>query len=118
MISKRRKQRVTKKKASIKLGNTWPNYIIISFISIILGFGIGFNIFDGGGATNFILRIGELEAENKNLEDNLVKRNLEIKLQNMSNKKNIDELESIKKENNELKEEILFYEKIVGKRKK
>ena len=36
----------------------------------------------------------------------------------MSNKKNIDELESIKKENNELKEEILFYEKIVGKRKK
>ena len=48
----------------------------------------------------------------------MVKRNLEIKLQNMSNKKNIDELESIKKENNELKEEILFYEKIVGKRKK
>jgi hypothetical protein len=36
----------------------------------------------------------------------------------MSNKKNIDELESIKKANNELKEEILFYEKIVGKRKK
>ena len=36
----------------------------------------------------------------------------------MSKKKNIDELESIKKENNELKEEILFYEKIVGKRKK
>ena len=36
----------------------------------------------------------------------------------MSNEKNIDELESIKKENNELKEEILFYEKIVGKRKK
>ena len=40
-----------------------------------------------------------------------------IKLQNMSDEKNIDELESIKKENNELKEEILFYEKIVGKRK-
>jgi hypothetical protein len=36
----------------------------------------------------------------------------------MSNEKNINELESIKKENNELKEEILFYEKIVGKRKK
>tara|TARA_B100000035_G_scaffold315481_1_gene336830 strand:- start:13384 stop:13740 length:357 start_codon:yes stop_codon:yes gene_type:complete len=118
MISKRRKQRVTKKKASIKLGNTWPNYIIIILISIALGFGIGFNIFDGGRTTNFILRIGELEAENKSLEDNLVKRDLEIKLQNMSNKKNINELESIKKENNELKEEILFYEKIVGKRKK
>ena len=84
MISKRRKQRVTKKKASIKLGNTWPNYIVISFISIILGFGIGFNIFNGGEATTFILRIGELEAENKSLEDNLVKRNLDIKLQNMS----------------------------------
>ena len=118
MISKRRKQRVTKKKASIKLGNTWPNYIVISFISIMFGFGIGFNIFNGGEATSFILRIGELEAENKSLEDNLVKRNLEIKLQNMSDEKNIDELESIKKENNELKEEILFYEKIVGKRKK
>ena len=48
----------------------------------------------------------------------ILKRNLEIKLQNMSNEKNINELESIKKENNELKEEILFYEKIVGKRKK
>ena len=118
MISKRKKQRVTKKKASIKLGNSWPNYVITCFISIILGFGIGFNIFNGGEATTFILRIGELEAENKSLEDNLVKRNLEVKLQNMSNEKIIDELESIKKENNELKEEILFYEKIVGKRKK
>ena len=98
MISKRRKQRVTKKKASIKLGNTWPNYIIISFISIILGFGIGFNIFDGGGATNFILRIGELEAENKSLEDNLVKRNLEIKLKNMSNKKILMSLNRLKKQ--------------------
>lgn len=118
MISKRRKQTITKKKASIKLGNTWPNYIIISLISISLGFAIGFNIFDGGGATNFILKIGELEAENKSLQDNLVKKDLELKLQNMSNEKNINELESIKKENNELKEEILFYEKIVGKRKK
>ena len=36
----------------------------------------------------------------------------------MSYEKNTKELELIKKQNNELKEEILFYEKIVGKRKK
>ena len=62
MISKRRKQRVTKKKASIKLGNTWPNYIVNSFISIMFGFWIGIKLFNGGEATTFIIRIGEIEA--------------------------------------------------------
>ena len=118
MISKRRKQKITKKKVSIKLGNSWPNYIIICFISIIIGFVIAFKVFDGGGATNFLLKIGELESTNKNINDNLVKKDLELQLQNMSYEKVVDELELIKKENNELKEEILFYEKIVGKRKK
>lgn len=118
MISKRRKQKITKKKVSIRVGNIWPNYIIISFISIIFGFGVAFKIFNGGATTNFILKIGELEAKNKGFEDNLVKKDLELKLQNMSYEKNTKELELIKKQNNELKEEILFYEKIVGKRKK
>ena len=64
------------------------------------------------------LLVRVIYTTNKNINDNLVKKDLELQLQNMSYEKVVDELELIKKENNELKEEILFYEKIVGKRKK
>ena len=118
MISKKRKQRITRSKASIKLGSSWLNYILISILAMSIGFGAGYSLFDGGGATSFLMEIVELDSRNKELENNLVNKELDIKVRTITYDKIAEELAAAKKENNELKEEVLFYEKIVGKRKK
>jgi hypothetical protein len=64
------------------------------------------------------MEIVELDSRNKKLEKDLVNKDLDMKVRTITYDKIADELAATKKENNELKEEILFYEKIVGKRKK
>ena len=118
MISKKRKQRITKSKARIKLGSSWLAYVGITLIALSIGFGFGYRLFDGGGATSFLMEIVELDSRNKKLEKDLVNKDLDMKVRTITYDKIADELAATKKENNELKEEILFYEKIVGKRKK
>ena len=118
MISKKRKQRITKSKARIKLGSSWLAYVGITVIALSIGFGFGYRLFDGRGATSFLMEIVELDSRNKKLEKDLVNNDLDMKVRTITYDKIEDEVAATKKENNELKEEILFYEKIVGKRKK
>jgi hypothetical protein len=87
-------------------------------IALSIGFGFGYRLFDGGEATSFLMEIVELDSRNKKLEKDLVNKDLDMKVRTITYDKIADELAATKKENNELKEEILFYEKIVGKRKK
>ena len=68
MISKKRKQRITKSKARIKLGSSWLAYVGITAIALSIGFGLGYRLFDGGGATSFLMEIVELDSRNKKLE--------------------------------------------------
>ena len=49
--------------------------------------------------------------------DEVNKLKLQIQLDNVTISKNNEELKKVKEENNDLQEELLFYEKIVDKRR-
>ena len=49
-----------------------------------IGFGAGYSLFDGGGATSFLMEIVELDSRNKELENNLVNKELDIKVRTIT----------------------------------
>ena len=68
--------------------------------------------------TGFLLRIAELESINSEIDQSMREKVLQIQMESKSYDKLSQELKVVRQENTELKEDVLFYEKIVGKRPK
>ena len=116
-ISKKRSYKLTGNKARINTGSIWPSYLLIAMLFTLIGFGSTYYFFDGGKSITFLLKINELE-ESKNMRDKeLLGLKLELQMSQISYEKISLNLRDAKEENTSLKESILFYEKIVGKRK-
>jgi hypothetical protein len=116
-ISKKRKYKLTGNPARIKTGSGWPGYLITALLFLIIGFGSTYYFFDGGKSINFLLKIDELGHYNSIQEKELLELKLELQMSQISYEKIATSLKDVKEENTELKESVLFYEKIVGKRK-
>jgi hypothetical protein len=116
-ISKKRNYKLTGNKARINTGSVWPNYLLVAIVFLLVGFGVTYYYFDGGKAISFLLRIDELEQNNVKQEKELLELKLELQMSQISYEKIATSVKETKEENTKLKESILFYEKIVGKRK-
>jgi hypothetical protein len=116
-ISKKRNYKLTGNTARIKTGSVWPSYAVIAFLFFIVGFGSTFYIFDGGKSINFLLKIDELGKFNSVQDKELLELKLELQMSQISYEKIATTLKEAKEENTKLKESVLFYEKIIGKRK-
>ena len=84
---------------------------------LFTGAGATYYLFDGGKSIKFILTIDELTEFNRLQEKELLELNLELQMSQISYAKISTALKEAKKESTELKESVLFYEKIVGKRR-
>ena len=115
--SKKRNYKLTGNTARIKTGSIWPGYAIMAMFSLIVGFGGTFYFFDGGKSIKFLLTIDELKQLNSLQEKELLELKLEFQMSQISYGKLATTLKESKEKNTTLKESILFYEKIVGKRK-
>ena len=62
--------------------------------------------------------MAKLEIQINENESQIAELELKVQMNKEVNDKISEDMRAIKLENNELKEDILFYEKIVGKRKK
>jgi len=62
--------------------------------------------------------MAKLEIQINENESQIAELELKVKMNKEVNDKLSEDMRAIQLENNELKEDILFYEKIVGKRKK
>jgi len=116
-ISKKRNYRLTGNTARINTGSVWPSYIVIAMIFVSVGFGIAYHYFNGGKSISFLLKIDELEQFSKQQEKEALALKLELQMSQISYEKIAKSLKEAKEENTELKESVLFYEKIVGKRR-
>jgi len=105
------------KKARVQTGAQYPYYLLIALFFFIVGGGLLFYLLDGGRATKFFLQINELENINKELKTKINELDLELDVSNISFKKVSEDNKLLKEKTNALKEDVLFYEKIVGKRK-
>jgi hypothetical protein len=117
-LSKKRKHSLTGKKARIRTERIWPQQLSIILLTIFLCFVFFYKVYDAGKITRFLLKIAELESINKEYEKSLLETRLEIQMGLISYDKLAQEVKAVKQENTGLKEDNLFYEKIVGKRPK
>ena len=115
--SKKRNYKLTANRARIKTGSAWPNYLIITMLFLFLGFISAHYFYDGGKSINFLLKIDKLEQYNSKQDKELLELKLELQMSQISYEKIATSVKETKEENTKLKESILFYEKIVGKRK-
>ena len=116
--SKKRNYKLTARRARINTGSIWPSYLVIAIFFTTIGFGIAYHFFNGGKSINFLLTINDLEEFSMEQEKEALALKLELKMSRISYEKIAKTLKETKEENTELKESVLFYEKIVGKRKK
>jgi uncharacterized protein YfdQ (DUF2303 family) len=116
-LSKKRNYKLTANRAKINTSSVWPSYLGVAVLSIFIGFGVTFYYFDGGKSISFLLKIDELENLNVGQEKELLELKLDLQLSQISYEKIAVNLREAKDENTKLKESILFYEKIVGKRR-
>lgn len=117
-ISKKRNYKLTARRARINTGSVWPSYMVVAVFFITIGFGIAFHFFNGGKSIDFLLTINDLEEFSIQQEKEALALKLELKMSKISYEKIVKSLKETKEENTKLKESVLFYEKIVGKRRK
>ena len=117
-ISRRRKQSLTLKKAKVNIGQSWPKYLLTTLLTVAFCTVFFYRLYDGGEITGFLLNISELETKNQELEKVIFENNLEIQMRTISYDKLAEEIKVIKEESTALKEDVMFYEKIVGRRQK
>jgi len=103
---------VTRRRMRIKTGASWHTYLMIAALSFIGGVGLTYWELNGGSVIGFISKIEALEAENQSIQGQLLQQKIEIQLKPISG-----DISKLQEENNKLKEDILFYEKIVGKKR-
>ena len=115
--SKKRNYKLTGNTARINTGSVWPTYLLVAIVCIFIGSGFTYYYFDGGKSISFLLRIDELQQSNNKQEKELLELKLELKMSQISYEKIATSIKETEEENTKLKESVLFYEKIVGKRK-
>ncbi len=108
---------VTRRQMRVKTGTTWHTYLMIVGLSFIGGVGFTYWELNGGSVIGFISKIQSLEAENQSIQGQLLQQKIEIQLKSISGDKVSGDITKLQEENNKLKEDILFYEKIVGKKR-
>ena len=116
-ISKKRNYKLTTNTARIRTGSVWPNYLLAGIFFISIGFSCTYYYVDGGKSIKFLLKINALEQYNNKQEKELLQLKLELQMSQVSYEQISKGLKEVKEENTSLKESILFYEKVVGKRK-
>jgi len=116
-IQRKKRLKLVQGKPNIKVGSVWFKTLILGLIIFTVAIVLSYKIFDGSNTFHYILKINEQKNEIDNLQDELDSLKLQIQLNDVSLNKKDQELGKLKEENNDLQEEILFYEKIVGKRR-
>ena len=116
-IKRRKRIKLAKGRPNVKVGVLWINKVFYTLFIFVLSVILSYNIFDGSSSVQYLIKINDQSDEIVDLKDEVNNLNLKIQLNNVAITKNNEELRKLKEENNDLQEELLFYEKIVGKRR-
>jgi len=118
MVKKIKPHYLVRKKSHIQTRASWPTNVFLSTLFLILGFGITYYFLDGGKYAKIYAQIIDLQNINYDQNSEILKIKLEINKNDISMQKFSEQNKGLKEENNKLKEDVLFYEKMLGKRRK
>jgi len=116
-IQRKRRIKLVQGKPNIKVGSMWLKTLLFAILVFLITVFFSYKVFDGSNSFNYLLTINEQNDQISELKDKIHKLDLDIQLIEVALSKKDAELKKSKEENNDLQEEILFYEKIVGKRR-
>ena len=118
MKKKIRAHYLVRKKPRIQTRANWPNYIFFSVLFFIFGISITYYLLDGGKYAKIYAQLIDLKNLNYEQNNENLKIKLEIDKNDISMQKLTEQNKELNEENNKLKEDVLFYEKMLGKRRK
>tara|TARA_B110000027_G_C15908640_1_gene207346 strand:+ start:220 stop:576 length:357 start_codon:yes stop_codon:yes gene_type:complete len=118
MKKKIRAHYLVRRKPHIQTRANWPNYIFFSALFFITGVSTTYYLLDGGKYAKIYAQLIDLQNENYEQNNENLKIKLEIDKNDISMQKLSEQNKEINEENNKLKEDVLFYEKMLGKRRK
>ena len=117
MLKKIKPHYLVRKKPHIQTRANWPINVFCSALFLILGLGITYYLLDGGKYVKIYAQLVDLQNVNYEQNSENLKFKLEIDKNNISIEKLAEQNKVLKEENNKLKEDVMFYEKMLGKRK-
>jgi len=118
MKKKIRAHYLVRKKPRIQTKANWPNYIFFSVLFLIIGVSTSYYLLDGGKYAKIYAQLLDLQNVNYEQNNENLKIKLEIDKNDISMQKLSEQNKELNEENNKLKEDVLFYEKMLGKRRK
>jgi len=116
-IQRKRRIKLVQGKPNIKVGSMWFKTLLFGVLIFLATVFFSYRVFDGANSFHYLLTINEQNDQISEYKDKIQKLKLDLQLIEVAVSKKDDELKKLKEENNDLQEEILFYEKIVGKRR-
>ncbi|MDA9093313.1 hypothetical protein N9K20_00275 [Methylophilaceae bacterium] len=117
MKKKIREHYLVRKKPRIQTRANWPINVFCSTLFLILGLGVTYYLLEGGKYAKIYAQLVDLQNVNYEQNSENLKIKLEIDKNNISIEKLSEQNKVLKEENNKLKEDVIFYEKMLGKRK-
>ena len=116
-IQRKRRIKLVQGKPNIKVGSMWFKTLLFGVLIFLVTVFFSYRVFDGANSFHYLLTINEQNDQISEYKDKIQKLKLDLQLIEVAVSKKDDELKKLNEENNDLQEEILFYEKIVGKRR-
>lgn len=113
----KKNNRLLRKSIKVQTGSLWPYFIGIAVIFFFSGSGTVYYLFNGGKVSSFFIKIYELEELNRAQEIDFIALKLKLETLRIAFDTASEDNQALQEKNSKLKEDILFYEKIVGKRK-
>ena len=117
-MKKIRAHYLVRKKPHIQTRANWLNYVFFSALFLIVGVSITYYSLDGGKYVKIYAQLIDLQNISYEQNSEILKIKLEIDKNNISMQKLSEQNKELNEENNKLKEDVLFYERMLGKRRK
>ena len=118
MKKKIRAHYLVRKKPYIQTRANWPNYVFLSAFFLIVGLSTTYYLLDGGRYAKNYAQLMDLQNLNYEQKNEVLKIKLEIDKNDISIQKLSEQNKELNEENNKLKKNVLFYEKMIGGKRK
>ncbi|HSR01736.1 MAG TPA: hypothetical protein VLM20_03005 [Methylophilaceae bacterium] len=105
----------TARRVAVKADRPWYYRIIVGLLCVALGYGLAYLMMRSSDYQNVSSQLEEIQHENRMLEFKLIEAQRELQVELATNNKLAKDLAKVQDENLKVKEDLLFYKKMMKK---
>lgn len=107
---------LTAKQVAVRSRRPWYLQWLFAFAFVCLGFAVAFLVLHDGDQKTIRMRLDQTLLENKELQTKLIGAQRELQVELATNNNLAKELATVQDESLKVKEELVFYKNMLGKR--